>query len=164
MSKITRYRLRADVSSAFRKHLWRPTQRNQNKTHPAQPTGTLQKMIVENGSVTLNLDLNGLNGSDDLTRDLSRCSSLPRRIRFFPFSFSTISCAAPSRARSRWFRKTRPIPLLPAVLATSLKQLVVEKLPPGRGVRHGCARRKNRLHVSSKSKDINTITMPRRNR
>src|SRR5437762_5582298 len=31
------------------------------------PTGTLQKMIVENGSVTLNLDLNGLNGSDDLT-------------------------------------------------------------------------------------------------
>ena len=31
------------------------------------PTGTLQKMIVENGSVTLNLDLNGLNGSNDLT-------------------------------------------------------------------------------------------------
>src|SRR5262249_20877448 len=29
--------------------------------------GTLQKMIVENGSVTLNLDLNGLNGSNDLT-------------------------------------------------------------------------------------------------
>src|SRR5438445_1032839 len=30
-------------------------------------TGTLQKMIVENGSVTLNVDLNGLNGSDTLT-------------------------------------------------------------------------------------------------
>ena len=30
-------------------------------------TGTLQKMIVENGSVTMNLDLNGLNGSNDLT-------------------------------------------------------------------------------------------------
>jgi hypothetical protein len=29
--------------------------------------GTLQKMIVENGSVTLNLDLNGLNGSNELT-------------------------------------------------------------------------------------------------
>ena len=25
-------------------------------------TGTLQKMIVENGSVTMNVDLNGLNG------------------------------------------------------------------------------------------------------
>src|SRR5215831_11096683 len=30
-------------------------------------SGTLQKMIVQNGSVTLNLDLNGLNGSNDLT-------------------------------------------------------------------------------------------------
>ena len=29
-------------------------------------TGTLQKMIVENGSVTLDLDLNGLNGSSSL--------------------------------------------------------------------------------------------------
>ena len=29
-------------------------------------TGTLQKMIVENGSVTLNVDLNGLNGSNAL--------------------------------------------------------------------------------------------------
>ena len=30
------------------------------------PTGTLQKMIVENGSVTMDLDLNGLNASDSL--------------------------------------------------------------------------------------------------
>ena len=30
------------------------------------PTGTLQKMIVENGSVTMELDLNGLNGSNSL--------------------------------------------------------------------------------------------------
>src|SRR6266550_9026845 len=30
------------------------------------PTGTLQKMIVESGSVTLDLDLNGLNGSSSL--------------------------------------------------------------------------------------------------
>src|SRR5215813_903451 len=30
-------------------------------------TDTLQKMIVENGSVTFNLDLNGFNGSDALT-------------------------------------------------------------------------------------------------
>src|SRR5438067_11204728 len=29
-------------------------------------TGTLQKMIVENGSVTMQLDLNGLNGSGSL--------------------------------------------------------------------------------------------------
>lgn len=30
------------------------------------PTGTLQKMIVENGSVTMDLDLNRLNGIKDL--------------------------------------------------------------------------------------------------
>ena len=29
-------------------------------------TGTLQKMIVENASVTMQLDLNGLNGSNSL--------------------------------------------------------------------------------------------------
>src|SRR6266545_3912524 len=29
-------------------------------------TGTLQKMIMENGSVTMDLDLNGLNGSSSL--------------------------------------------------------------------------------------------------
>ena len=30
------------------------------------PTGTFQKMIVENGSVTMDLDLNGFNGSSSL--------------------------------------------------------------------------------------------------
>ena len=30
------------------------------------PSGTLQKMIVENASVTMQLDLNGLNGSNSL--------------------------------------------------------------------------------------------------
>ena len=30
------------------------------------PTGTFQKMIVENGSVTMDLDLNGLNGGSSL--------------------------------------------------------------------------------------------------
>ena len=47
---------------------------NASGIHAAQPkqnifdasTGTLQKMIVENGSVTMNLDLNGLNGSNAL--------------------------------------------------------------------------------------------------
>ena len=47
---------------------------NSSATYAAQskqntsdaPTGTFQKMIIENGSVTLNLDLNGLNGSDAL--------------------------------------------------------------------------------------------------
>ena len=40
---------------------------SQPKQDAAQaPTGTLQKMIVENASVTMQLDLNGLNGSNSL--------------------------------------------------------------------------------------------------
>src|SRR6266545_6253546 len=38
-----------------------PTQQTSNA-----PTGTLQKMVVESGSVTMNVDLNGLNGSGSL--------------------------------------------------------------------------------------------------
>src|SRR5215469_7767388 len=39
----------------------------QPKQHASEaPTGTLQKMIVENASITIQLDLNGLNGSDSL--------------------------------------------------------------------------------------------------
>ena len=54
--------------------------------HPRQhnawleaPAGTLQKMIVENGSVTMDLDLNGLNPEGFATpwwQDPSRCISL----------------------------------------------------------------------------------------
>src|SRR5437899_11647996 len=40
------------------------------RRHSAMATtpgnGTLQKMIVENGSVTMDIDLNGLNGSNSL--------------------------------------------------------------------------------------------------
>ena len=47
---------------------------NASENHAGQPkqnasealTGTLQKMIVENASVTMQLDLNGLNGSSSL--------------------------------------------------------------------------------------------------
>ena len=41
------------------------TARPSQKTSDA-PTATLQKMIVENGSVTMDLDLNGFNGSNSL--------------------------------------------------------------------------------------------------
>jgi len=50
----------------------------------AGATGTLQKMIVESGSVTMDLDLNGFNGSSSLV---------------FRFLFLTMSCAVPSRGR-----------------------------------------------------------------
>ena len=86
---------------------------NISGTYAAQPkqntsgalTGTLQKMIVENGSVTLNLDLNGLNGSNDLTTRPVTLQFAAATTRFFLFSFSTVNCAVPSRDRSHWCRK-----------------------------------------------------------
>ena len=40
---------------------------SQPKQDAAQaPTGTLQRMIVENANITMQLDLNGLNGSNSL--------------------------------------------------------------------------------------------------
>ena len=65
------------------------------------PTGTLQKMIVENGSVTMDLDLNRLNGISSIAARPPQCISTPRPIPFSRFWFLTICCAVPSRAQWR---------------------------------------------------------------
>jgi hypothetical protein len=46
------------------------------------PTGTLQKMVVENGSVTIDLDLNRLNGIKDLKNLLCFRGECVRKIMF----------------------------------------------------------------------------------
>src|SRR5439155_13555310 len=100
-------------------------------------TGTFQKMIVENGSATMDLDLNGLNGSSSLVarpvtlqfavgansflpilvfNDLFR-SAEPGSMALTPVE------AAVSAAGAAVSQATR----LPLQLAASLKQLVIEK-------------------------------------
>jgi hypothetical protein len=49
------------LGSGWENYAAQPSQKT-----PDAATGTLQKMIVESGSVTLDLDLNGLNGSSSL--------------------------------------------------------------------------------------------------
>ena len=131
MSKITltSFALPASSVSCPRELLkgFRSTSKIQNHG----PTGTFQKMIVENGSVTLNLDLNRLNGiGSAVGKTRQHCISPPRPIPFSPFWFLTIFCAARTLARWRWSRKTLR-PALPASLGTSIRQLAVEKLPSG---------------------------------
>src|SRR5215467_10674633 len=94
-------------------------------------TGTLQKMIVENGSVTLNLDLNRLNGSNDLTTRPATLQFAAATNSFFPILVLNGELRGPEAGSIALVPQTRPNPLLPAVLAAALKQLVVEKLPPG---------------------------------
>ena len=93
-------------------------------------TGTLQKMIVESGSVTLDLDLNGLNGSSSLV-------ARPVTLRFAvaPNSFFTILVFNNALRGPEFGSAMALIPQgsasLPAALSASLSQLVIEKLPSG---------------------------------
>src|SRR6266498_2629452 len=109
-------------------------------------TGTLQKMIVENGSVTMDLDLNGLNPEGFRGSLVARPITLHFGIAansFFPIlvfndqlrgpvpgSMALIPVeAAVLAAGASVSQATR----LPPQLGVSLKQLVVEKLPSGQG-------------------------------
>jgi hypothetical protein len=114
-----------------------------NQKTATAPTGTLQKMIVENGSVTMDLDLNGLNGSGSL---VARPVTLQFAIganSFFPIlvfndllrgaepgsmALIPVEAAVPAAGISV-SQATR----LPLQLGASLNQLVVEKLPPDQG-------------------------------
>jgi len=103
-------------------------------------TGTLAKMIVENGSITMQIDLNGLNGSGSLVARPVTLHFAATANSFFPIlvfndllrnlepgsmglavqDFSSGAVNAPGYN-------------LPVKLRASLKRLTVEKLPPGQG-------------------------------
>jgi hypothetical protein len=94
-------------------------------------TGTLQKMIVENGNVTLNLDLNGLNGSNDLVARPVTLQFAAAANSFFPILVFNDQLRGPESGLIALVVQGRAVPVFPAALAGSLKQLVVEKLSPG---------------------------------
>src|SRR5262252_5471856 len=117
-----------------------------NATQPEQNasealTGTLQKMIVENASITMQLDLNGLNGSNSLvTRPVTlHFAAAPNS--FFPvlvFNDSLRGLQPGSMALALQNSSSAGVNIpgygnLPAALRSSLKRLVVEKLPSGQG-------------------------------
>jgi hypothetical protein len=93
-------------------------------------TGTLQRMIVENGSVTMTVELNGLNGSNDLTTRPVTLQFAAATNSFFPILVFNDQLRGPEQGSIPLVPQGAPVPLLPAALVTSLKQLAVEKLPP----------------------------------
>jgi hypothetical protein len=105
-----------------------PEQRSPNNR---DVSGTLQKMIVENGSVTLNVDLNGLNGSNDLTTRPVTLQFAAATNSFFPVLVFNDQLRGAEPGSIALVPEVRPNSLLPAALAASLKQLVVEKLSSG---------------------------------
>src|SRR6266403_897050 len=113
-------------------------------------TGTLQKMIVENGSVTMQLDLNGLNGSGSLVARPVMLLFAAAPNSFFPILvFNDLLRRIESGSMALAFRGSSSGGVnflaqsygdqdaagynLPAPLRTSLKRLTLEKLPPRQG-------------------------------
>ena len=113
-------------------------------------TGTLQKMIVENGSVTMQLDLNGLNGSGSLVARPVMLLFAAAPNSFFPilvFNDLLRGIEPGSMALALRGSSSGGVNLLaqsygdqdaagynlPAPLRTSLKRLTLEKLPPRQG-------------------------------
>src|SRR5262249_18261599 len=81
--------------------------------------GTLQKMIVENGSVTLNLDLNGLNGSNALITRPVTLQFAATTNSFFPILVFNDQLRGPDMGSIALVAQAQPTPLLPAALAAS---------------------------------------------
>src|SRR6476619_8378560 len=94
------------------------------------PSGTLQKMIVENGSVTMQVDLNGLNGSNSLVARPVTLQFSVAATSFFPILvFNDLLRAVQPGSMSLIPSRDCGFPALPLELDASVKQLVVEKLP-----------------------------------
>jgi hypothetical protein len=100
-------------------------------------TATVQKMIVENGSVAMDLDLNRLNGINGASGKLEQVRFVAGANSFFPIlvfndqlrglqpgSMALIPSAGVNASDYN---------NLPAQLDASLKRLVIEKLPSGQG-------------------------------
>jgi len=103
----------------------------------APPTGTFQKMIVENGSVTMDLDLNGFNGSSSLVARPISLQFLVGANSFFPILVFNNLLRGPEPGSMALIPQAGVdapgYSNLPAAFDASFKQLVVEKLSSDRG-------------------------------
>ena len=91
------------------------------------PSGTLQKMIVENATVTMQLDLNGLNGSNSLVARPVTLQFSAAANSFFPILVFNDLLRGVKPGSMALIPKN--VPALPVRLGASVKQLAVEKLP-----------------------------------
>ena len=95
------------------------------------PSGTLQKMIVENGSVTMDLDLSRLNGINSAAQSLQQAHFSADANSFFPILVFNDQLRGPLPGSMALIPQS--VPTLPAALGASVKQLAIEKLPSGQG-------------------------------
>src|SRR5438552_4504560 len=109
---------------------------NSSATYAAPPkqntstglTGTLQKMIVDNGSVTMQLDLNGLNGSNSLVARPVTLHFAAAPNSFFPILVFNNLLRGLEPGSIELVPENKAA--LPSALTASLKHLVIEKSGP----------------------------------
>ncbi len=123
------------VSSQAASQTARSPQQAGSAVATAPGTGTLQKMIVESGSVTIDLDLNGFNETSSLVARPVTLQFAVGANSFFPILVFNDLLRGPEQGSMALI----PAGInasgysLPAALGASLKQLVVEKLSSDRG-------------------------------
>src|SRR5690349_22118653 len=100
-----------------------------NNNNGYAQSGTVQKMIVEKASVTMQLDLNGLNGSNSLVARPVTLQFSAAAKSFFPILvFNDLLRAIEPGSIALIPSSDRGIPALLAQFRASLKQLTLEKL------------------------------------
>src|SRR5437016_5132850 len=99
------------------------------------PTGTLQKMIVESGSVTIDLDLNGFNETSSLVARPVTLQFAVGANSFFSILVFNNLLRGPEQGSMTLVPAAVNAPgySLPGTLGASLQQLLIEKLPSDRG-------------------------------
>ena len=107
------------------------------------PTDTVQKMIVDNGTVTMDLDLNRLSGISSATQNLQQTHFAVGANSFFPVVVfndqlrgplpGTMALVPAESVEAAVPAAASQATCLPPRLSASVKQLVVEKLPSGQG-------------------------------
>jgi len=102
--------------------------RNPATTNSHVPSGTLQKMIVDNGSVTMQLDLNGLNGSNSLVARPVTLHFAAAPNSFFPILVFNNLLRGLEPGSIELVPENKAA--LPSALTASLKHLVIEKSGP----------------------------------
>ena len=107
------------------------TQKSPNNPLEAGTTGILQKMIVENGAVTMDLDLNRLNGISVAPQKQEQMRFDIAADSFFSILVFNDRLRGPEQGSMTLIPQGSPTGLnnVPAALGASFKQLTIEKLP-----------------------------------
>src|SRR6266481_1543906 len=92
-------------------------------------SGTLQKMIVENGTVTMELDLNRVNGIRSAGQGAVRVQFAVAAKSFFSILVFNDLLRGPEQGSMALIPQQSIV--LPSLLGASINQLIVEKLPSG---------------------------------